>query len=288
MPPTWGQSIATVIIVTDTRGAEVKKIKASIHTGHPFRVDLAALAPNRYTIKVIAERVNDSVKELQTYFLKTENCKWVALKLVPACELSSNPGIAHRGHHADKPVIYLYPQATEDISIKLNFKGTITKTIPVYDSGWQVSATPAGVITNHADGKEYPYLFWEGTTDKDDWDLQTGFVVSADSTRQFLLNVLPQMGLQPKECNEFIDYWLPRLQKNPYNLIHFAGKEYEDMAPLIVAPAPVTMLRVFMLFTSVKKNHKAAPQQFAAFIRKGFTLVEWGGMDMDNKQLIRK
>ena len=288
MPSTWGQSIAAVITVADAQGVEVKKIKATIHNGHSFRIDVATLAPARYTIKVIVGSATDSVKELQTYFLKTANCNWVALKLVPACELAPAPGIAHRGRHADKPVIYLYPQATEDIAVKLNFKGILTTTIPSYDSGWQVSATPAGVITNHADGKEYPYLFWEGMTDKDDWDMQTGFVVSADSTRQFLQNTLPQIGLQPKECNEFIDYWLPRLQKNPYNLIHFAGKEYEDIAPLVVTPAPDTMLRVFMVFTSVKKKHKAAPQQFAPFMRKGFTLVEWGGLYMDNKQLKNK
>ena len=38
------------------------------------------------------------------------------------------------------------------------------------------------------------------------------------------------MGLTPKEYNEFIVYWAPLLQNNPYNLISFQAKNYEELA----------------------------------------------------------
>ena len=38
------------------------------------------------------------------------------------------------------------------------------------------------------------------------------------------------MGLTPREYNEFIVYWLSKMQHNAYNLIAFQGSEYTDHA----------------------------------------------------------
>jgi hypothetical protein len=187
----------------------------------------------------------------------------------------------HRRMVAKKPVIYLYPEQVEDVAVKVDFKGELTETIPEYNGGWKVSAAPGGNITDYADGKQYRYLFWEGNTNKRDWDMKEGFVVSKSNSRGFLEHQLREMGLIAKEYDEFIDFWLPMLQKNKYNVIHFAGSEYEDLATLTIDPKPDAILRVFMVFKPADKSTHAIPQHFARFERKGFTVVEWGGLELD-------
>ena len=62
-----------------------------------------------------------------------------------------------------KPVIYLYPEKTTQVSVKLAPQGGFTKSEPIYvDDGWNVIASRNGSLLNKKDGKVYPYLFWEG------------------------------------------------------------------------------------------------------------------------------
>ena len=180
-----------------------------------------------------------------------------------------------------KPLIYLYPQKKQDIDVKLNFDGALTVSYPEYDEsaqGWKVTAYPDGKIINHADNQEYSYLFWEGKSSTPiDWDFSKGFVVRGEDTREFLQKTLSKIGLTPKEYNEFIVYWYPLLKDNPYNLIHFADEQYTRMAPLVITPAPDSILRVFMVFKPLNEKIEIEPQLFQPFERKGFTVVEWGG-----------
>ena len=77
---------------------------------------------------------------------------------------------------AEKPVIYLYPEQAQEVSVRLDYDGRLTDTIPAYGDGWKVTAWPDGRLVNHSDGKEYPYLFWEGE-DRTAYDMTKGFVV---------------------------------------------------------------------------------------------------------------
>ena len=45
-------------------------------------------------------------------------------------------------------------------------------------------------------------------------DFKEGFVVKGSDSAEFLRETLSQMGLTPKEYNEFIVYWAPKLQEN--------------------------------------------------------------------------
>jgi len=175
-----------------------------------------------------------------------------------------------------KPVICLYPEKTTDVSVKLDYRGTLEYTWPVYDDGWRVTAHPDGTLVNHADGEEYSYLFWEGRTDVQ-FDLSRGFVVRGADTATFLREKLAFMGLTPREYNEFIVYWLPLMEKNAWNLIAFQDKVYTDNAVLTITPKPDSLLRVYMAFKPLPYPITVPPQELKPFERKGFTVVEWGG-----------
>ena len=88
------------------------------------------------------------------------------------------------------------------------------------------------------------------------------------------------MGLTEEEMNEFIVYWLPRMEHNKYNLISFQGEAYTDSAKLNITPAPDSMLRVFMTYVPLDETVDIEPQQFEPFERNGFTVVEWGGSEL--------
>jgi len=112
------------------------------------------------------------------------------------------------------------------------------------------------------------------------WNFSKGFAVKGKDTREFLQQNLSDIGLTPKEYNEFIVYWYPLMQNNPYNLIYFAKDEYSNIASLKITPKPDSILRVFMVFKPINKKIEIEPQKFEPFIRKGFTVVEWGGTEL--------
>ena len=178
-----------------------------------------------------------------------------------------------------KPVIYLYPEKTTDVSVKLDFDGKLTYTYPAYGGGWNVIAEPDGTLINKADGSTHYYLFWEGVANFD-WSHESGFVVKGSETEAFLRKTLAEMGLTPREYNDFITYWVPKMQNNKYNLISFSGEEYAEGAKLTVSPAPESVLRVHMVWMALDEPIEIPAQSFEPFERKGFTLVEWGGTEV--------
>ena len=179
---------------------------------------------------------------------------------------------------AEKPVIYLYPEQKTAVSVSLDYAGTLTATYPAYENGWHVTAEPDGTLYDE-NGNEYSYLFWEGE-DKTDYDFSTGFCVAGADTADFLREKLAEIGLTPREYNEFIVYWLPKMEDNSYNLISFQSERYTDTAKLDIDPTPDSVLRVFMAWKPLHRPQNIEPQTFTPFARDGFTVVEWGGCEV--------
>ena len=175
----------------------------------------------------------------------------------------------------DKPVIYLYPETKTDVTVSLDYDGELTCTYPEYNNGWSVTASPDGTLTD-ANGQTYNYLYWEGESDTS-FDFSEGFCVKGKDTAEFLEASLESLGLNRKEANEFIIYWLPMMQNNEYNVISFQKECYTEMAKLAVSPTPDTLIRVFMAWKASDEYVDISPQILTAPERQGFTVVEWGG-----------
>ncbi len=176
-----------------------------------------------------------------------------------------------------KPVIYLYPETETTVHVEVAYQGKLTVTIPPYQNGWTVIAAPDGTLTDK-DGWIYPYLFWEGTT-KVLLPMDEGFCIKGEDTKDFLLDALPRLGLIESEYTEFIDFWLPRMEGNPYNIITFQTDAYEALAPLAISPTPDAILRVFMTFRASETPVALPEQEIKSFTRHGFTVIEWGGRE---------
>lgn len=191
------------------------------------------------------------------------------LRTIEASDWKMEPDVDY------KPVIYLYPEEETEVSVKLTLDGRLTCTYPSYRDGWSVTAQPDGTLTD-ANGQTYNYLFWEGETYAD-YDLSRGFCVKGEETAAFLENALSQLGLTRREANEFIVYWLPLMEGNPYNIISFQTDVYTEAAKLEVQPAPDTLIRVFMAWRAADSFLELPEQELMAPERAGFTVVEWGG-----------
>lgn len=178
----------------------------------------------------------------------------------------------------EKPVIYLYPEETTDVTVTLDFDGELTCTYPAYENGWTVTAGPDGTLTD-AGGQKYNYLYWEGVT-ATEYDMSSGFCVAGADTAAFLEDALATLGLTRREANEFIVYWLPMMEDNPYNLISFQNEIYTESAKLSIIPAPDTLLRVFMAWQPLEEAVEIPAQTLTSTERDGFTVVEWGGAQL--------
>ena len=177
-----------------------------------------------------------------------------------------------------KPVIYLYPEAETEVSVELMLNGELTCTYPAYNDGWSVTALPDGTLTD-AKGQTYNYLYWEGEAEMA-YDFSEGFCVKGEDTAAFLEKALEELGLTRREANEFIVYWLPMMEQNPYNLISFQTENYTDAAKLTVSPAPDTVIRIFMAWKGAEVFVNLPEQELTPPERTGFTVVEWGGTEV--------
>lgn len=176
-----------------------------------------------------------------------------------------------------KPIIYFYPEKETEIEIQLDYQGELTTTYPkISGNRWKVNAKPDGTLTDE-NGRSYYALYWEGNPNNQ-LQMHDGFVVKAEETITFLEEKLDQLGLSEREANEFIMFWLPKLESSPYNVIHFAQDDYLDLAPLSIQPEPDNVIRVMMVFEAISHPIDFPKQLLPEKPKRdGFTVVEWGG-----------
>lgn len=190
---------------------------------------------------------------------------------------------------AEKPVIYVYPDATKQINIQLGVNGSLGFTYPLYNpvknngpgqEGWSFTADADGTI--HMNGKEYDYLFWDAQTNINVTKVnqESGFVVKRENLTTFFEEKLTAMGLNAREREDFITYWAPQMQNTETCFIHFLfTEEYDEVATINITPKPDHLFRVFMLWDDAAPldQSRISEQKIESFERSGFTVVEWGG-----------
>lgn len=182
---------------------------------------------------------------------------------------------------SDKPIIYLYPTKETEISVKLLKKENITYSYPKYKDKWQVLAQPNGNLQDLSTGRNLYALYYESTNTKYFKVEKDGFIVKGKDTIKFLEEKLAVLGLSEKEAEEFIIYWLPKLESNKYNYIRFATQdEINENMPIEINPNPDTIIRVLMTFKKLDNPINIQEQQLKTPNRTGYTVVEWGGTEI--------
>ncbi|MCR5119271.1 MAG: hypothetical protein K6B44_06580 [Lachnospiraceae bacterium] len=245
-----------------------------------------------YNVSNVSRDVKDIANDV--YDIMEQGCNGSAAQgaTEPVEPIPFDPGLT-----VDKPAIYLYPEEdNEKIQLKLSlYRTDMLSTWPEpdatygYEYYWNVYADRDGTIRDMKND-EYSYIFWEAT-DHGIHDFSKAFCVAGEDTADFLKEKLAEIGLDSREANDFIVYWLPRMQDNAYNLITFEGlvsdDAYNSFYGLEVTDsdgnAADSVLRVLMVWKSVDSYTETEPQSFEKFERNGFTVVEWGGVELEDE-----
>lgn len=174
-----------------------------------------------------------------------------------------------------KPVVYLYPEETTDVTVKLD--ALVTVSDPVYGSGWEVTASPEGALTTN--GKVYDSLFWDGYGNGEYPKLTEGFVVGTENAIPLMQEHLKTMGFNEKEIADFTEFWEPHMPKEPYTRFSWIGTAgMENLAKIDINPKPDTLIRAFIDFDGLEELIEIKPQTIPHYERNGFVATEWGGL----------
>lgn len=190
------------------------------------------------------------------------------------------------GEVVKKPQVYFYPKKNTEVNVKLNFNGKLNFTYPTYNNGWNFFAETNGSL--NFKNKRYNYLFWDGESNTVETFINKneGFIVNKKNLVSFLEDKLTKIGLNNKEQQDFITFWVPLMNQNEDIFIHFLFNEScNQVASLSITPKPDNFLRVYMVWSKANttKSYQLKEQQIPSNKRNGFTVVEWGGVQLNEK-----
>ena len=182
----------------------------------------------------------------------------------------------------DKPIIYLYPTEDTEVTIKLLKSEYLTSSYPKYENEWKVLAKPNGNLTDLRTDRRLYSLYYECMSSVNFKVKEDGFVVKGEEVAEFLEEKLEILGLTEREAEECIVYWLPELEANNSNYIRFATyDEINENMPLEINPQPDTIIRVLMIIKGLENPIDVTEQKLETPARTGFTVVEWGGAEIE-------
>ncbi|WP_257461692.1 SH3 domain-containing protein [Archangium lipolyticum] len=191
----------------------------------------------------------------------------------------------------EEPIVYFYPERPMHVRYTLAPEVRVARAEPLArDNAWTFLATPQGLLeeVDAAPGRArrtFKRLFWEGTSVRFPPPAE-GVCLPGSRTSEYFREVLPRLGLQPHETEDFLEAWVPRMEGAAFNVIGFHPREVVDrLAPVRVSPAPTWMIRILMDATPVEEcpelQAPVLPEAMPA--REGFSVVEWGGVLRENR-----
>ena len=207
--------------------------------------------------------------------------KIVPVPLYSELEFKKIKDPSHWDMTVKKPILYLYPEDETEVSVLLGKADNLTVSYPRYEGGWNVLAKPNGELKDLKTGRELYALYYESKLDTEYTVQDEGFVVKGADAAAFLEEKLSLLGLSAREAEEFIVYWLPELEANAYNYVHFESlEEINENMPLTVSPTPDSVIRVWMTYKGLESPIEVREQKIETPSRNGFTIVEWGGSEL--------
>ena len=141
-----------------------------------------------------------------------------------------------------KPNIYIYPKETVQLDVLLSFPlgGKIVSSIPEYGNGWSITVDKNGTIDDM-----YSFLFYE-STQPDIWQKKSGWTVKKNVLESFFRKNMAEYGFYGHEIDDFIEYWIPRLNDCDYYSIYPQTKELiDDVIEIYFSTQTENSLRLF-------------------------------------------
>ena len=116
-----------------------------------------------------------------------------------------------------------------------------------------------------------------------------------DELANLYQEILPKLGLNKQQENDFIEYWTKALSKNP-SPYYFVGvidqKNVDQIERLDITPKPDSVNRVRIYFEALDQPKTVEAPELSSFGignlafgigHSPFRVVEWGGMVKNDK-----
>lgn len=182
-----------------------------------------------------------------------------------------------------KPIIYLYPTQDTFVNVQVQTAGQVVVSDPKIEerNTWtNVLAHPGGKFDYK--GKTYSELFYE-TEARSLSAPQEGIIISVQNLEDKLREEITLLGLtKASEQQEFLDWWVPRLQAlhAPYILFSILNaSEKARLDDVEISPKPDTFIDFIAYFKPLQQVVPVDKLEItAAPKRQGFAAVEWGGV----------
>lgn len=178
-----------------------------------------------------------------------------------------------------KPNIYIYGADGQLVRVIFGAPGLVVISDPYYDPavGWSVIAENDGTLWDDS-GESYEYLFYESVTERDMFNTEEGFYISADRRSEDFRTILSEYGFNQAEVDDFVEFWDEKLEKGKEYLMYPQYTATVDSAmPITITPAPDNICRIWFVFEEYKQQDYKE-EQIIPFARDGYSVVEWGGM----------
>ncbi|MBI2593114.1 hypothetical protein HYW44_00525 [Candidatus Daviesbacteria bacterium] len=201
-----------------------------------------------------------------------------------------------------KPAIYLYPKQKQLVNVKVFPRGELTYVDPPYDfeRGWTVWAEPSGKLnalssSPSALSQDYDYLYYESKIyDNAINKPAKGWVIKSEESgvkseewfkplEDHFKTILPKLGLNKKETEDFVQYWIKALPQSPYYFVGIVDPgNVDEIEKLEITPKPDSINRVRVYFERLDSPKAVEPPVFpppsSLLPLPSFSVVEWGGM----------
>ena len=203
----------------------------------------------------------------ETHHLPVEACHEYPLDIhIPDCTT------------ADKPNLYLYPDADRATSVHLRHTAPqrIVASAPAYTGqGWSGTAHPDGTFT--VGGERAPFLFYELSLAP--WQarsLQTerGWCLPEEGAVQAMADLLGAYGFDAREREDFVLGWEHDLPPNPAGYAVYPQRAVEHTSQVVIDPA-LPLSRLWLLVED-GAGCTAQPPSVRPFDRSIPHAVEWG------------
>ena len=188
-----------------------------------------------------------------------------------------------------KPAIYLYPREKQLVNVKVNTKGVLSYVDPKYpQTGWTVTAYPNGDLyqvlsSEYQADKKYSYLYYESKLpDTLIKKPEKGFIVRKSELNTLFNELLPKLGLNSVQSNDFVEYWDKALPDSPYYFVGIVDQaQINNAEPLEITPKPDFINRVRIYFERLDEFKEVDEPEISgqfAVDSSQFNVVEWGGL----------
>lgn len=174
-----------------------------------------------------------------------------------------------------KPNIYLYSDEDKTLDVELYYEESITASIPKYvpQKGWNAN------IKNGSLNGDEGFLFYEAMLPNSYYQKNTGWLVRGENMRADILLILDQYGFSKKEKQDFLEYWVPKLDYSKNYIFYNQDTRIVNMViPISITPELKNSYRIWFYIKEYSGESYTIPQNIDRITDRSDTVVEWGGI----------